>query len=86
MYFKNLFVMAKKQLLLILLFGIAYLISAQKEVDRTRFVNPFVGTSGDHGQLTPSATLPFGLVKLGAETNPGNQAGYDYTSLSGIIC
>ncbi|MFD1256899.1 glycoside hydrolase domain-containing protein [Mucilaginibacter terrae] len=46
----------------------------------TSLVDVFVGTSGDHGQLTPSATLPFGLVKLGPATDPTNQAGYDYTS------
>lgn len=54
--------------------------NGQHVTDKTKFVNQFVGTSGDYGQLTPSATLPFGLVKIGPETDPGNQAGYDYKS------
>ncbi len=44
------------------------------------YVDPFIGTSGDHGQLSPSATLPFGLVKLGPETDPRGHAGYDYSA------
>jgi len=43
------------------------------------FVDPFIGTSGDNGQLSPSATLPFGLVKSGPETDPPGHAGYDYS-------
>jgi predicted alpha-1,2-mannosidase len=36
--------------------------------DLTRYVNPFVGTSGD-GHTFPGATIPFGLVQLSPETN-----------------
>jgi len=43
------------------------------------YVDLFVGTSGDHGQLSPAATLPFGLVKSGPETDPPGHAGYDYS-------
>ncbi len=53
---------------------------AKPLAEKTDKVDPFVGTSGDHGQLTPSAQLPFGLVKLGPETDPSNQGGYDYLS------
>lgn len=53
---------------------------SKKTPQKTAFVDLFVSSAGDHGQLTPSATLPFGLVKLGAETDPTNQAGYDYLS------
>ena len=49
-------------------------------INKSRYVDPFVCTSGDNGQLSPSATLPFGLVKLGPETDPTNQAGYNYTA------
>ncbi len=56
-------------------------LDAQKpSIDRCAYVDPFVCTSGDHGQLSPSASLPFGLVKLGAETDPTNQAGYNFTA------
>lgn len=46
----------------------------------TDFVNPFIGTAGDHGQMDPSATLPFGMAKPGPETEPGNHSGYDYNA------
>ncbi|MEE4455204.1 glycoside hydrolase domain-containing protein [Novosphingobium resinovorum] len=41
-------------------------------------VDPFVGTAGDHGQLTPAATGPFGMVQLSPDTVPAQHAGYDY--------
>ena len=44
------------------------------------FVNLFMCTQGDHGQLDPSATVPFGMVKLGPDTDPGNHSGYDYSA------
>ena len=46
----------------------------------TDYVDVFIGTSGDHGQTDPAATVPFGMVKLGPETNPGNHAGYNYVA------
>lgn len=42
------------------------------------YVNLFMGTSGDHGQLSPAGSLPFGMVKLGPETDPTNHSGYNY--------
>ena len=41
-------------------------------------VDPFIGTAGDHGQLHPAASLPFGMVKLGPDTLIRGHAGYDY--------
>lgn len=41
-------------------------------------VNLFICTEGDHGQLDPSATVPWGMVKVGPDTEPGNHSGYDY--------
>ena len=35
--------------------------------DLTRYVNPFIGTSG-HGHTYPGATLPFGMVQLSPDT------------------
>ncbi len=46
----------------------------------TRFVDVFVGTQGDHGQLHPGATVPFGLVVLGPDTDGGLHTGYDYAN------
>ncbi len=45
------------------------------------FVDVFVGTQGDHGQLYPGATLPFGLVKLSPDTTGSGHAGYDYSDV-----
>lgn len=60
------------------------------------FVNPFIGTSDDHGQTDPSASIPFGMVKPGPETLPRGNGGYDYkarllrgfsqTRMSGVGC
>ncbi len=41
-------------------------------------VDPFVGTLGDFGQLTPAAVAPYGMVQLVADTDPKNHAGYDF--------
>jgi len=50
------------------------------------YVDPFIGTGGDHGQLSPAATIPFGMVKLGPDTYPINHSGYDYyaTKIAGF--
>ena len=45
------------------------------------YVDVFVGTQGDHGQLYPGATLPFGLVKLSPDTLGKGHAGYDYSDV-----
>ena len=46
--------------------------------DNVRYVNLFMGTAGDHGQVTPAAQLPFGLVSVCPDSTPGWHAGYDY--------
>ncbi|ARN56273.1 putative alpha-1,2-mannosidase [Sedimentisphaera salicampi] len=60
------------------------------------YVDVFVGTEGDHGQLYPGAAVPFGLVKLSPDTSEAGHAGYDYsckkvkgfshTRLGGVGC
>lgn len=54
--------------------------------DPVDLVDPFVGTSGDHGQLTPAATGPYGMVQLSPDTRPAEHAGYDFaaTQLTGF--
>ena len=49
--------------------------TSKKAVD---WVNPFICTQGDKGQLYPGAAYPFGLVKLSPDTNGEKHAGYDY--------
>lgn len=51
---------------------------AEEDIATVDLVDPFVGTSGDHGQLTPAATGPFGMVQLSPDTVPAEHAGYDY--------
>ncbi len=52
----------------------------------TKYVNLFIGTSGDNGQVAPGAAAPFGMVCVCPDNNPRSHAGYDYavTKVSGI--
>ena len=52
-----------------------YQVHSQSVLD---YVDLFICTSGDHGQLDPAATVPFGMVKLGPDTYPVNHSGYNY--------
>lgn len=49
-----------------------------KQGELTGLVNVFLGTSGDHGQLSPAANSPFGLLSIGPQTYPSNHAGYEF--------
>jgi len=46
--------------------------------DPLKYVNPFICTEGDNGQLYPGATYPFGLVHLSPETEGDSHVGYYY--------
>lgn len=52
----------------------------------TKYVNLFIGTSGDNGQVAPGAAAPFGMVCVCPDNDPHSHAGYDYavTKVSGI--
>ena len=56
--------------------------SAQNE----KYVNMFLGTSGDHGQMSPAAAVPFGAIAVGPDSSPGSHVGYDYAveTVSGV--
>lgn len=41
-------------------------------------VNVFLGTSGDHGQLSPAASYPLSMMSIGPQTYPKLHAGYEY--------
>jgi putative alpha-1,2-mannosidase len=45
--------------------------------DAVDLVDPFMGTAGDRGQLSPSAAAPFGMIQLGPDTDPANHQGYE---------
>lgn len=54
----------------------------EETADYTQFVDPFVGTDVDYGQLFPGSVVPYGLMKLSPDTYPHDtidHAGYDYT-------
>ena len=52
----------------------------------TKYVNLFIGISGDNGQVAPGAAAPFGMVCVCPDNDPRSHAGYDYavTKVSGI--
>ena len=52
----------------------------------TKYVNLFIGTSGDNGQVAPGAAAPFGMVCVCPDNEPRSHAGSDYavTKVSGI--
>jgi putative alpha-1,2-mannosidase len=41
-------------------------------------VNVFLGSSGDHGQLSPAASYPFGLMSIAPQTYPKLHTGYEH--------
>ncbi len=43
-------------------------------------VDPFMGTAGDRGQLSPAAAAPFGMIQLAPDTDPANHIGYERTA------
>jgi putative alpha-1,2-mannosidase len=61
----------KRKLLVILLAFTPFYLVAQT-------VNVFLGTSGDHGQLSPAASYPFSMLSIGPQTYPVLHAGYEY--------
>jgi len=50
----------------------------QSKVDPLKYVDPFICTEGDNGQLYPGATYPFGLIQLSPETEGNSHVGYYY--------
>lgn len=41
-------------------------------------VNVFLGSSGDHGQLSPAASYPFSTLSIGPQTYPNLHMGYEH--------
>ena len=55
--------------------------AVEKEKSYTQYVDPFVSTEVDYGQLFPGSVVPNALVKLSPDTYPHDtldHAGYDY--------
>ncbi|MBE5033844.1 glycoside hydrolase domain-containing protein [Gallalistipes aquisgranensis] len=64
----------KKSLLPLLLLWLPALLGA-RGIDHADL---FVATAGDHGQNDPSATVPYGMVRVGPDTDPRSHSGYNY--------
>ncbi len=43
-------------------------------------VNVFLGSSGDHGQMSPAASYPFSMLSIGPQTYPNTHTGYEYNA------
>jgi putative alpha-1,2-mannosidase len=50
-------------------------VNSGKPVD---LVNVFLGSSGDHGQMSPAASYPFGMLSIGPQTYPTTHMGYEH--------
>lgn len=50
----------------------------KKAFDPLQYVDPFICTKGDNGQLYPGASYPFGMVQLSPETEGDSHVGYYY--------
>ena len=75
----------RKPICLSLALCLVLCITAQAR-DNSRFVNLFMGTAGDHGQVSPAAQLPLGLASVCPDSKAASHAGYDYDEpeISGI--
>ncbi|NDV80697.1 glycoside hydrolase family 92 protein [Bacteroides sp. 51] len=81
-------------ILLTVVYIIPSVVHAQQPL--ASYIDPFIGTSNDHGQTDPSANVPFGMIKPGPDTKPGGQSGYNFladaisgfsqTRVSGVGC
>ncbi|MES2775091.1 MAG: glycoside hydrolase domain-containing protein [Bacteroidota bacterium] len=73
-----------------LLFSISFLLwccvsgvfaqPAQRQKTAVDQVNVFLGTSGDHGQLSPAASFPFSMMSICPQTYPSIHTGYEYAA------
>lgn len=50
----------------------------EADEDLASKVNVFLGSSGDHGQLSPAASYPFSMLSIGPHTYPFTHTGYEY--------
>src|SRR5699024_6677745 len=62
----------------ILLIMLHFLNQEQAQEKISKEVNVFLGTSGDHGQSSPSASSSFSMLSIGPETYPHIHPGYEY--------
>ena len=56
----------------------AQAVSEPESKKPTSSVNVFLGSSGDHGQLSPAASYPFSMLSIGPQTYPSTHTGYEH--------
>lgn len=71
------------------IFPFLFLLSACSFVlagGNSKYVNLFMGTAGDNGQVDPAACVPYGMVRIAPDCKPRSHSGYDYniTEISGF--
>ena len=52
--------------------------SPEQGTPLSNLVNVFLGSSGDHGQLSPAASYPFSMMSIGPQTYPSTHTGYEH--------
>ncbi|NDV64709.1 glycoside hydrolase domain-containing protein [Bacteroides sp. 224] len=59
---------------------------AKKKELKCDYVDLFIGTAGDNGQVDPAACVPYGMVRVCPDMVPRSHVGYDYniTRISGF--
>lgn len=82
---KNVFTLPLKISMLIVIFPF-FICNASNKYDIFQDVDLFIGTANDCGQMDPSATIPFGMIKVGPDAIKKSHVGYDYyqTSITGF--
>jgi putative alpha-1,2-mannosidase len=78
------------------LYGVLFLSFSAIKAQNNKYVDLFIGTSGDNGQVDPAASVPYGMVRICPDMKPRSHSGYDYNvntisgfsinRLSGIGC
>lgn len=65
--------------LLLLTCGLAQAQTKTANVQQpAQMVNVFLGSSGDHGQMSPAASYPFSMLSIGPQTYPKLHMGYEH--------
>lgn len=50
----------------------------QSGLGKDKLVNVFLGSSGDHGQMSPAASYPFSALSIAPQTYPATHTGYEH--------
>lgn len=67
-----------KFLIVLFLVNIKWIVAQERDQRLIDKVNVFLGSSGDHGQLSPAASYPFSALSIAPQTYPSTHTGYEY--------